>query len=113
MLNLRKGAFGNIGMYASGIPAGLLIDSKGPRSAVLIGSVALAIGYFPLRHGSAPLSCLFDDVLTQIAYDRGPGSTNIFLMCLLYFMTGLGGCSAFSASVKTCTFNSITMSAID
>ena len=31
------GNFGNIGMYAMGIPGGILIDSRGPRWGVLAG----------------------------------------------------------------------------
>lgn len=46
-----KGAAGNLGMYASGIPLGLLIDSRGPRIAVLIGAAAIGGGYYPIHIG--------------------------------------------------------------
>lgn len=34
-----------------GIPAGLLIDSRGPRIGVLVGAACLAAGYFPIYKG--------------------------------------------------------------
>lgn len=49
--NVLQGTFGNVGMYASGIPIGLLIDRKGPRLAFLLGAAFLGSGYFPLRKG--------------------------------------------------------------
>lgn len=41
----------NIGMYLSGIPAGILVDSKGPKLAIIIGAVALFCGYYPIYLG--------------------------------------------------------------
>lgn len=38
-------------MYGTGIPVGLLIDSKGPRPGVLIGALALGSGYFLIYKG--------------------------------------------------------------
>ncbi|KAK7725671.1 hypothetical protein SLS57_003737 [Botryosphaeria dothidea] len=43
------GAAGNIGMYATGIPVGMLVDSKGPRPAAFLGATLLFLGYFPLQ----------------------------------------------------------------
>lgn len=74
-------------MYAMGIPIGIFIDSRGPRPAVLFGSLMLAGGYFPLRQ----------------AYISGQGS--MFLLCLFSFCTGLGGCAAFAAAIKTSALN--------
>jgi hypothetical protein len=74
-------------MYAVGIPVGMLVDSKGPRLAVIIGVVFLALGYFPLHQ----------------AYDKGAGWMP--LLCLFSFFTGLGGCAAFAASIKTSALN--------
>lgn len=74
-------------MYSVGIPVGILVDRKGPRLAVIIGFVCLAAGYFPLHQ----------------AYDRGSGS--LPAMCFFSFLTGLGGCSAFAASIKTSALN--------
>lgn len=34
-----------------GIPAGILIDTRGPRMGVLVGAIALAAGYFPIHKG--------------------------------------------------------------
>lgn len=76
-------------MYASGIPMGMLIDSRGPRWGVLIGAIALACGYFPLYS----------------AFERGPGSVPFGVLCLSSFLSGLGSCSAFSGCIKTCATN--------
>ncbi|QSZ33160.1 hypothetical protein DSL72_002746 [Monilinia vaccinii-corymbosi] len=81
------GLFGNLGMYAVGVPVGLLVDGKGPRPAVLLGMLLLAAGYFPLYQ----------------AYDRGSGW--LPLLCLYSFCSGLGGCFAFAASIKTSALN--------
>lgn len=70
-----------------GIPIGMLVDAKGPRPAVILGALLLAAGYFPLHQ----------------AYDRGSGAMP--LLCLFSFMTGLGGCAAFAASIKTSALN--------
>lgn len=42
---------GNLGMYATGIPAGMLIDAKGPRLGVAIGICFFAAGYYPIAKG--------------------------------------------------------------
>ena len=74
-------------MYALGIPVGMMVDTRGPRIAVIAGAVLLALGYFPLHQ----------------AYDKGSGA--LLLLCLFSFLTGLGGCSAFAAAVKTSALN--------
>lgn len=76
-------------MYASGIPLGLLIDTKGPRWGVFFGAVALASGYFPLWS----------------AYNRGAGSVPFVLLCLSSLLTGMGSCAAFSGAIKVCATN--------
>jgi MFS family permease len=81
------GLFGNLGMYSLGVPIGMFIDSRGPRPAVLGGSVLLAVGYFPLHQ----------------AYDSASGP--VPLLCLFSFLSGLGGCMAFAAAVKTSALN--------
>lgn len=81
------GLWGNMGMYALGFPVGLLIDSRGPRIAVVMGMLLLAAGYFPLHE----------------AYDIGFGSVTLF--CFFSSMTGLGGCMAFTAAMKTSALN--------
>jgi hypothetical protein len=65
----------------------MLVDSKGPRTAVLLGAVLLAVGYFPLHQ----------------AYDKGIGS--VPLLCIFSFFTGVGGCSAFAAAIKISALN--------
>ncbi|GES57230.1 MFS transporter [Aspergillus terreus] len=83
------GAAGNLGMYASGIPMGLLTDARGPRLTTFLGAVTLAIGYFPLYS----------------AYGKGQGSLSVGLLAFFSFFTGFGSCSAFSASIKTAASN--------
>ncbi|KAF4982917.1 hypothetical protein FZEAL_1545 [Fusarium zealandicum] len=81
------GLAGNLGQYTLGVPIGIFVDHRGPRPAVLGGAVLLAVGYFPLHQ----------------AYDRAAGS--VPLLCLFSYMTGLGGCMAFAAAVKTSALN--------
>lgn len=73
-------------MYTMGVPIGIVVDKR-PRPAVLLGSVLLALGYFPLH----------------ISYQNGAGS--VPLMCLCSYLSGLGGCMAFAAAVKTSALN--------
>ncbi|KAI1294472.1 major facilitator superfamily domain-containing protein [Xylaria venustula] len=81
------GLFGNLGMYSLGVPIGMFVDSRGPRPAVLAGSFLLGLGYLPL----------------QRAYDAGQGS--VPWLSFVSFLTGLGGCTAFAAAVKTSALN--------
>ncbi|KAI1186218.1 MFS general substrate transporter [Nemania serpens] len=81
------GLAGNMGMYLMGVPVGMFIDSRGPRPAVLAGGALLGLGYLPL----------------QRAYDAGQGS--VPWLSFASFLTGLGGCMAFAASVKTSALN--------
>ncbi|PGH18344.1 hypothetical protein AJ80_04522 [Polytolypa hystricis UAMH7299] len=83
------GTAGNLGMYSTGIPLGLVVDSRGPRPGALIGAVALGVGYFPIHR----------------AYAGGPGSMGVPGLCFFAFLTGLGSCSAFMASIKTSASN--------
>lgn len=83
------GAAGNVGAYAMGIPAGILIDSRGPRIGVLLGAACIAAGYFPIH----------------TSYDKGPGSMSVATLSFLSFLTGTGSCTAFSAAIKTSTYN--------
>ncbi|KAK5116526.1 hypothetical protein LTR85_009151 [Meristemomyces frigidus] len=83
------GNFGNIGMYAMGIPGGILIDAKGPRWGVMAGCISLACGYFPLRS----------------AYTNGPGSLGVPALCFFALLTGMGSCTAFSAAIKVSATN--------
>jgi len=68
---------------------GMIIDTKGPRWGILIGAVCLACGYFPLYS----------------AFDKGPGSIPFGVLCLASFLTGMGSCSAFAGTIKTCATN--------
>lgn len=74
-------------MYLLGVPIGIFVDSKGPRPAVLVGAILLAVGYFPLHQ----------------AYDSGSGS--VIFLSFFSFLSGLGGCMAFAASIKTSALN--------
>ncbi|KAI0415656.1 major facilitator superfamily domain-containing protein [Xylaria grammica] len=81
------GLSGNLGMYLLGVPIGMFVDSRGPRPAVLVGSFLLGLGYLPI----------------QRAYDAGQGS--VPWLSFASFLTGLGGCMAFAAAVKTSALN--------
>ncbi|RMX87769.1 hypothetical protein D0869_02119 [Hortaea werneckii] len=83
------GNFGNIGMYAMGIPGGILIDSRGPRWGVCAGLIALACGYFPLRSA-------------YVAAGEGYGTASL---CFFALMSGIGSCTAFSAALKVSASN--------
>lgn len=65
-----KGAAGNLGMYASGIPFGLLVDSKGPRIAIIIGAFTVGGGYYPVYLGpwfvTIMIELMFIPLLTSI-----------------------------------------------
>lgn len=56
ILTAWQGVAGNLGMYAMGIPMGLLTDARGARVSALVGSICLALGYYPLY------LCTFDSV---------------------------------------------------
>jgi Major Facilitator Superfamily len=81
------GLSGNLGMYSMGVPVGMFVDYRGPRPAVIAGSILLGLGYFPLHQ----------------AYDAAAGS--VPLLCFFSYLTGLGGCMAFAAAVKTSALN--------
>lgn len=81
------GLAGNMGMYSLGVPVGLFVDHRGPRPAVLAGALCLGVGYVPFR----------------AAYETASGSVPI--LCFFAFLTGLGGCMAFAAAVKTSALN--------
>lgn len=81
------GLAGNLGMYSMGVPIGLFVDHRGPRPAVIAGSLCLGLGYFPFR----------------AAFETGSGSLPV--LCVLAYLTGLGSCMAFSAAVKTSALN--------
>ncbi|KAH9815718.1 putative TPP enzyme family protein [Teratosphaeria destructans] len=83
------GAFGNIGMYAMGIPGGILIDSRGPRWGVFAGVICLAIGYTCLR----------------AALLAGKGAYGVPMLCIFTLLTGLGSCMAFGAAIKVSATN--------
>jgi len=74
-------------MYTLGIPVGMLVDAKGPRISVIAGAILLAVGYFPLHQ----------------AYDKGFASMP--LLCFFSYCSGLGGCAAFAAAIKTSALN--------
>ncbi|KAI1816446.1 MFS general substrate transporter [Poronia punctata] len=81
------GLAGNLGMYSMGVPVGMFVDTRGPRPAVLVGAILLGLGYVPLER----------------AYNTGSGS--VPWLSFASFLTGLGGCMAFAASVKTSALN--------
>ena len=38
-------------MYAFGVPAGMMVDAKGPRWGLALGIVLLCAGYYPIAKG--------------------------------------------------------------
>jgi hypothetical protein len=74
-------------MYSMGVPIGMFVDNRGPRPAVVGGAILLGMGYLPFK----------------VAYDNAAGS--VLLMCFFSYLTGLGGCMAFAAAVKTSALN--------
>jgi hypothetical protein len=81
------GLAGNMGMYSMGVPVGFFVDHRGPRPAVIAGAMCLGIGYVPFR----------------AAYETASGS--VPMLCVFAYLTGLGGCMAFAAAVKTSALN--------
>lgn len=47
----QQGTAGNVGMYASGIPLGYMVDKRGPHLNTVLGAFMLAAGYYPLVWG--------------------------------------------------------------
>ncbi|EOA87824.1 hypothetical protein ACJQWK_02270 [Exserohilum turcicum] len=83
------GTSANLGMYAAGIPMGLITDRKSPRLAAFIGMLLLFVGYYPIK----------------LAYDGGPGYMGVGLISFCSFLSGVGSCAAFQAALKTATLN--------
>ncbi|KAI5843277.1 major facilitator superfamily domain-containing protein [Tricharina praecox] len=83
------GTFGNLGMYLSGIPSGMLVDNKGPRPPMLIGAVCLFLGYFPIH----------------LAMLNGEGYMSIPALCFFSTLTGVGSCCAFGGALKMAALN--------
>ena len=90
-------------MYGAGIPVGLFVDSKGPRPGVLFGAILMGLGYILLRKGISPLVAALNMRWSKVsvAYDGGPGSMAMPLLCFLAFLTGVGGAAAFFGALKT------------
>jgi hypothetical protein len=42
-----------MGMYASGIPVGLITDRVNPRLSAVIGMFCLLLGYYPIKMGTS------------------------------------------------------------
>ncbi|KUJ24444.1 MFS general substrate transporter [Mollisia scopiformis] len=83
------GIAGNIGQALSAIPIGLFIDSTGARLAAMIGGVTIAIGYN----------------LIYSAYMQGPEFMGFWMIWCMYFLTGIGSFSTFSAAIKITALN--------
>ncbi|USP75515.1 hypothetical protein yc1106_02789 [Curvularia clavata] len=94
------GTAANLGMYAAGIPMGIITDRKSPRLAAVVGMFALFVGYYPIKlatlnwpthRGSATacplaafgLSAFFYTLIAGIAF---PGNTS-GLLTMLSFAT--------------------------
>lgn len=57
-------------MYAMGIPMGLLTDARGARVSALVGSICLALGYYPLY------LCTFESAVRREDRSNCPQLTN-------------------------------------
>lgn len=87
MLTAWQGVAGNLGMYAMGIPTGLLTDARGPRFITVIGAICLALGYYPIHLGA--FECAPDMVILLLTVHSiqtrsriGPGYSPL-LFCFL------------------------------
>jgi len=89
-------------MYASGVPVGILVDSRSPRWGIFLGAIALFCGYFPLHRGKQYQIIAKPGMLTMfLAYDYGPGSMSVAVLSFFSFLTGVGSCTCFTAAIKT------------
>lgn len=55
-----------MGMYASGIPIGLITDRVNPRLSAIIGMFALLVGYYPIKMG---MSYIQASVRTELTFN--------------------------------------------
>ncbi|KAH8705172.1 putative MFS transporter [Talaromyces proteolyticus] len=83
------GVAGNIGLYCSGIPTGILTDTRGPTITLLIGTVSLFLGYYPI----------------YLAYEHGQGYMSLGPLCFFAWLFGLGGSASFSGAIKAAASN--------
>nr|QFR37108.1 MFS transporter [Cyberlindnera americana] len=73
---------GSIGISLSGIPAGMLIDSKGSSKALVVGAVFISSGYIGLKS----------------QFDQK--ASNVHISALLSFLIGIGSTFINSAMIK-------------
>lgn len=77
----------NIGSGLGGLPAGLLIDHIGPLKSILLGSLAIFIGYFSLSR--------------IYVYEI----SSLMWICILMVFVGIGSVTSFFASLKAAQAN--------
>lgn len=83
------GLFGNLGMYLAGIPSGMLVDNRGPRLPILMGSAFLCMGYFPIH----------------LTMRNGRGYMGVPALCFFSTLTGVGSCCSFGGALKMAALN--------
>ena len=59
------GTIGNLGMYAAGVPVGILVDTKGPKPGVILGGICLGVGFLALRQSKRSEILVLNTLLTS------------------------------------------------
>ena len=62
----------------------------------------MGAGYFAMHRGLLGYSNMLPNSKFLTAFESGPGSIALPWLCFFAFLTGIGGASAFSGSIKTC-----------
>lgn len=84
-------------MYVTGIPAGLMVDRRGPRLPILLGALGMGLGYYPIWVAAREAG---ERVGGEVRADvAGTGAVLWLGACMV--VTGAGSSFAFSGALKT------------